>query len=726
MTAKESKDSGTRSRLAWAAAYLAAALLLATAMGLAWWHEQHRPWQAEVAALNRLKARRLAARLVSHGMPAPAARARAAALADRKPELIELVPTATGRVERCLTCHQDIEPVGPSHPPEAIGCVACHGGQGAGLTKEAAHRGLLGRNPSALPSARASCGGRGALAGRCHAGRELPAADMVYRVRRTIMATMTGVITSLRVAWLAQPDLSARLAARAVDDPRRPSPPPAGTVPALLAMPGGPPPMTDFAHLAGEQWRKFCARCHLNAQRPAGLSAHGAGCAACHGRRAPDGRYHGQDLCIDPDQPGHAREHRLFHTPAEDNCRRCHNRSGRLGLSYRGEMEDESGAVPWHDANPRYTQSGGRGVRRLLPDVHAEKGMSCIDCHTASEIMGDGRLYGRMRFATEIRCASCHGGPDGPPLLGQADAATRYEASFGPLKGAAPLKEGERLALSAKGRPLANLRAGEKGLVLHLRSRPGKTLVCPRVDNDPRHNLPGHRRLACQACHSRWTPQCYGCHDYRRPDGKMWDFAAGRPTPGSWRETRDLYRFRGSVLAMAGDGRIRPFVPGCQVALTVQDRTGRPQGKALRVARGGPAGSGLVMTPISPHTTRSEVRPCEDCHGSRRALGLGGGPVLPGRAAAVARSDLSALDRGADWDALTNGRGDWLMGTTHQGARPLSRQELARVLRFGACLPCHRRPDDKVVLDPRRAYARIAPGGDLHQRHRLDVERALR
>lgn len=726
MTAKESKDTDPRRRLAWAAAYLVAAVVLAGAMGLVWWHEQHRPWQAEVAALNRLKAARLAERLTAAGMPAERARARAAALAGREPELIEIVPSATGRVERCLTCHEGIESIGSSHPPEAIGCVACHGGQGAGLTKKAAHRGLLGRNPSRLATVGASCGGRGALAGRCHAGRELPAADMVYRVPRTIMATMTGVITSLRVSWLAQPDFGARLAARAVDDPRRPSPPPAGTVPALLAVPGGPPPVMDFAHLADEHWRKFCARCHLNAQRPSGLSAHGAGCAACHGRRVPDGRYHGQDLCIDPDQPGHAFDHRLSPAPDEDNCRRCHNRSGRLGLNFRGEMEQGRGATPWPDANPRYTLSGGRGVRRLLPDVHAQKGMSCIDCHTPFEIMGDGRLYGRMRHATEIRCETCHGGPDGPPAYGPPDPAARYQATYGPLKKAPKLTASARLAISAKGRPLPNLRAGDKGLTLFLRSKPGQSLVCPRIDADPRHNLPGHRRLACQACHSRWTPQCYGCHDYRRQKGAMWDFAAGRPTPGSWEETRDLYRFLGSVLGVDGRGQVRPFVPGCQVALTVQDKSGRPAGGALRVAKGGAAGGGLVMTPISPHTTRTEVRPCEDCHQRGRALGLGGGPAPLNRPAGIALSDLSALGRRADWDAMTDGAGNALMDSTHEGARPLNRDELAKVLRFGACLPCHRRPSDPVLADPARAYARIAPGGDLHARHQQDVERALR
>lgn len=730
MTPSESKPSapaGPWRKPTWAVAYALAALALAGALLLAWRLESHRPWHEEVTAINQRRAALARERLLADGVEPGLAAAQAANIAAQTPTVKEIVPAFTGKPERCLTCHQGIAQISPSHPVEAVGCVVCHGGQGLALTKVEAHRGLLGRNPSDLATARASCGGGPDLAGRCHAGREEPAANLVERVERTIMATMTGVITSLRVTWGAQADFTARYATAAISDPGLPQPPPAGALPALLALPGGPPREPTMPGLADDHWRKFCARCHLRAQREAGPSVHGAGCAACHGSRAEDGRYHGGDASLNRDEPGHAARHELIATPKEEACRRCHNRSARIGLNYQGWMEDESGRAPWRGANPLYTLSGGRGVRRLLPDAHAEKGLSCIDCHTGREIMGDHRIYGRMRYQTEIRCATCHGAAGKPPVFGPADGAARYETAYGPLRDAPKLTAEGQVGLTAKGRSLAALRPGEKGALLHLRSQAGPPRLCTDISRDAKHALPGHQRLACQACHSRWTPQCYGCHDYRLAGGKLWDYAAGEPTPGGWHETRDLYRFLEPVLAVDSRGLITTFVPGCQVALSLVDKDGAPEpGRSREILRQGPAGNGIVMTPIAAHTTRREVRPCEDCHANPRALGLGWGPRPLGKMASQPLSDLSGFAWPVDWTALVDEQGRALQGMSHQGARPLHRAEIAKVLRFARCLPCHRKPEDPVLKDPARAYARIAPGGDLYAKHQAQEAKALK
>lgn len=728
MAGGESKAPRKPGRLAWPLAFALAAAALCASLLLAWWSQGHRPWQQEVAAINQARGQMLKKQMLAAGLDPARAALRARQVASEPPRVVEVAPSAFGRPERCLTCHQGLEQISPSHPVEAVGCVACHGGQGLALTKNEAHRGLInGRNPSDLASARASCGGREAAAGRCHAERGEPAADMVYRVERTIMATMTGVITSLRVAWGAQNTFTAQLATAAVSDPRRPTPPPPHTLASLLMMPAGPPAGPNPAQVAGEQWNKFCARCHLRASRPSGLSVHGQGCAACHGSRSPSGRYQGQDAALDREEGGHAAYHRLHETPPEDNCLRCHNRSGRLGLNYRGWVEDENGRTPWPQGRPSHALSGGRGVHQLLPDVHRAKGMACVDCHSGREIMGDGRLYGRMRFQTEVTCATCHGGPAGPPRLGPPDGHARYEAAYGSLKRGPALAEGEPLVLSAKQRPLSNLRVRGGKLVLLSRSQPGKVHPLPLVGADPRHRLPGHQRLACQACHSRWTPQCYGCHDYRQPGGAMWSYAAKQATPGHWEESRDQYRFSDPVLGVDGSGKVRPFVPGCQVVYTALGDMGQPlNGHALQVIKPGLVGSGIVSTPISPHTTRTEVRPCEACHLSGKALGLGAGPRPLGSLTAIPLADLRAVGLSADWEALVDQQGRPLQGQTHQGARPLNPQELRRVLAFGRCLPCHRQPEDPVLADPAKAWRRISPGGDLEAKHKLMEAKALR
>ncbi|MCB2226348.1 MAG: hypothetical protein KQH53_06680 [Desulfarculaceae bacterium] len=722
MAGGESKSSHK-----WAWAFALAAAALCAVLGLAWYAQMHRPWHQEVRAINERRALQLQDRLVAAGMAPRRAAERAREVAEQPPRVIEVVPTAFGQPERCLTCHQGLKQISPSHPVEAMGCVACHGGQGLALTKDEAHRGLMGRNPSRLGTARASCGGRGAAAGRCHAGRGDPAANMVYRVERTIMATMTGVLTSLRVAWGAQDDYTARVATAAISDPRRPVPPPALTLASLVRVPGGPPVGPLPKQVADEQWNKFCARCHLRAERQAGMSAHGKGCAACHGQRDNSGRYLGLDATVNHDEAGHAAYHQLHETPPEENCRRCHNRSGRLGLNYQGWVEDENGRTPWSEGDPKVKLSGGRGVHTLLPDAHAAAGMSCIDCHSGREIMGDGRLYGRMRYQTEITCATCHGDAAGPPRLGPPDAYARYEAAYGPLNKGPVLDERARLALSAKGRPLLNLRQEDGKLVLYSRSKPGKKHPVPLVGQDARHRQPGHQRLACQACHSRWTPQCYGCHDYRKPGGLMWSYDTHKHTKGTWQESRDLYRFVDPLLAIGGGGLIKPFVPGCQVVYTALDGERVPlPGLELKVPKPRLIGSGIVMTPIAPHTTRKEVRPCEACHLSGKALGLGGGPRPLGSLAALPLADLRAVGQTADWDALVDNEGQPLQSSTHQGARPLNKQEIAKVIAFGRCLPCHRKPDDPVLADPAKAWQRIGPHGDLKAKHRAWERKALR
>ena len=89
-------------------------------------------------------------------------RAQVEALRRTPLRIKEIRPALTGRVERCLTCHDGIEEISPSHPVDAFGCVTCHGGDGRGVTVEIAHRGLIGgRNPSDLAVieqiGRASC-----------------------------------------------------------------------------------------------------------------------------------------------------------------------------------------------------------------------------------------------------------------------------------------------------------------------------------------------------------------------------------------------------------------------------------------------------------------------------------------------------------------------------------------------------------------------------------------
>jgi len=75
------------------------------------------------------------------------------------------------------------------------------------------------------------------------------------------------------------------------------------------------------------------------------------------------------------------------HIPTSQ-CARCHNRSGRIGLSYQGLMESDRYGTPFQEGRFNKTRlSALRSVIHMVPDIHFEKGMHCIDCHTSWDVM---------------------------------------------------------------------------------------------------------------------------------------------------------------------------------------------------------------------------------------------------------------------------------------------------------------------------------------------------
>jgi len=646
-------------------------------------------------------------------------RARVEALRRTPLRIKEIRPALTGRVERCLTCHDGIEEISPSHPVDAFGCVTCHGGDGRGVTVEIAHRGLIGgRNPSDLAVIDQTCAKPG---GQCHAGRTFSVQNSADRVRSGVMATMSGVIAGLRYSWAAQPSSIARYASVGVKASR------GGTdnriaglltIPLMSPIPGiNPTDARGFSiqfsgEAADDQWRKFCARCHLWSKREEGPSAHSSGCAACHALYNTNATYEGMDPTLPKDKPGYARQHRLTtHVPVEQ-CLRCHNRSGRIGLSYTGLQEADGYGTPYRQGRPDLAAlSGGRDVRRLVPDVHFEKGLACVDCHTGNDVMGDGRIYSHMRDQVEIRCTDCHGTPNDPPptrLQGPEDEEALWRARTLKLSGI----EGKEVGLTQRGTPLLNLWK-ENGRMILQGKLDQKEHPCPVITGSVTHRIPGHGpdRMECSACHTRWAPQCYGCHDYRRQGEPMLDSMLGIETAGMWQETRDYYRFEKPVLGVSSRGRVSVFMPGCQVVYTELGPDNQPvPGRDKMVFRGPGFGHGIISTPISPHATRAEVRSCRECHADPKTLGLGQGFFTAGRDwdenffTSLVKPEINPM--GFAWETLTDPRGRPLAASTHPGARPFNQEELKRILRVAPCLPCHGRYDDPIWENPREAFER--------------------
>ncbi|MBI5571821.1 MAG: hypothetical protein HY914_17900 [Desulfomonile tiedjei] len=622
-----------------------------------------------------------------------------AALKKKVPEIIEIKPFG-GRLppERCLTCHEGIEDLSASHPNSVFGCVMCHGGNGPDLTVAGAHRGLRGgKNPARLDLAEVSCGSSKAVVGSCHSERAHPLLNRVENVPRALMATNAGIIGTLRFQWGLSEDSTSPYAIRSVSDGRT-------TLHSIPAESG----LGGDADYAASHFRKFCAACHLWSPRHREKMGRQEGCPACHAPYNEGGLYRGGDPTIKRDEPGHATSHTITNRIPDEQCRNCHNRSARTGLNYHGQMESSQDGTPLVQGgeNPE-TLSDDRFFWKLVPDVHHEKGMGCIDCHTGQDTMGDGTVYRHMKDQIEIRCEDCHGASGLPPRTMKASA---HDPLVQTLMRSSPflkLTEGDTILQTSKGRPLPHVRLTEKGFSLTSKLSGKEHPVRVITGKRDAHAIAGHGRLECDACHSAWSPQCYGCHQVLDFGHQGTDHVTGKNTDGRWAEGRGFFRFDRHIYGINSLGKVGILVPGCQVWNTVIDARGNVVGdydsKIMQLKNGR---SSIAMAPTHPHTTRTEVPRCIDCHLDPKALGLGDGRLTREAGSnklhvePIYDSASSGLNIPYPIDAVVDTEGTILQGTSHKLSRGFNREELAKIVGIAPCLPCHDRYTDPVWQKP--------------------------
>ncbi len=641
------------------------------------------------------------------------------------------VPTVLNRREGCLYCHRDTTGLSASHRPDGVGCASCHAGSPFSLDKAVAHRGMV-RVPGNLGDARRSCG-----LTACHPG-------VPERVQASIMSTMSGVISVDRAVFGE--------AASTRND---------------LASLGHTP--------ADSHLRQLCASCHLGAPKiafgPIAQRSRGGGCNACHlaysnQARQALGRYMGETHGgTSADRSGAARP-RLVHpdiTLAIDNdrCFGCHSRSGRISTSYEGWQEQSPGAAASDfglaasdlpKPGTRREESRGRLLddgRRFVfvqADVHSEKGMLCVDCHNAREVMGDGATHTRKSEHVRIACEDCHAArvrtlpierldSESRRILavtGQPGGASRWKRPWGRSSDPQGLRgpEGPR---DTTGSYVVATRAGlDAFLNTFLDERGNPALVSKKTGERLPLRAPapacieggGHARLSCASCHTSWTPTCVRCHTAFTPAASGYDHLTGNETKGAWVEDGSDYRASAPTLGVrviqAGDRSrevVDTFAPG--MILSIQ-RPGAPNSFERLYAR------------TVPHTTSKGSRSCESCHNDPVSLGYGRGRLefratdsnaASPAASASARIQVARNPRRGRWvftpegqlspydrlpaDAWTgflrSGAGN---GSTRQDVRPFTADEQKQILMAGACLTCHR-GDSRVMTDAIRDFRAV-------------------
>ena len=548
-------------------------------------------------------------------------------------------PERTGtRIERCLICHDspDESPGGP-HDAAALGCSSCHLGNNLAFDRDRAHRGME-PHPGALATVWQSCGQSG-----CHE-RE------AGRVLDSLMATARGIVAVDRwiFAELDSPD--GHQSMREVLASTDPSP--------------------AESHLG-----KLCGGCHLHAttdNRDDAIHTVGEGCGACHVSKA--------------DSLGH--HSRVDSRIADERCLGCHSRSGRIALSYPGRAEIEADQLD--ECEQPVTLHDGRKACQLTPDVHHDKGLTCIDCHLHTDLMGDGGGHLHKEEQVEITCEACHDPRDDAELEWHEvdDAISTVILRMNEQR----RPGGEQVRRGRRGTPLWSLRPTASGWEM-IGKVSGTTVAVTATPADANHTLAGHRRLTCTACHSTWAPTCTTCHTEFDDRGQQWSFAAAAVTRGGWKETSSGYSWGPPTLAVTTDDHIVPAIPG--MVMTMRSSPGKTTSHRL-------------YAQIDPHTTRREARSCDSCHRSSTALGLGQGELdlrvePPTFKPSNPEPDDPALarDRWTELGAETAAQG------TRRGLRSLDAEEQSRVLRVGQCTPCHPRADDAIYADFATARLRM-------------------
>lgn len=548
-----------------------------------------------------------------------------------------LAVTTAGFVEMCLSCHPETK-LDTAHDAKVVGCSPCHLGDPMSIDKMQAHKGMA-KNPGDLRVVEKTCGIEA-----CHP------AD-IKKVKNSLMATNRGILATLLYYWGEADNQNGDY-----------------SIEKLLE--------SGENSLAIDYFRKLCASCHLWKQKyadpeaPLFFQEKGGGCSACH-FVMPEGMsattvtsFEESDYVPRGEDEKKLKPHPfIIKKVPDDNCIRCHNRSGRIGLSYAGKYEAEGYGTPYEEGEHSSKQlAGGRFYLELAEDIHHKKGMSCIDCHTRDEIMGDGTSYAHYEEQLEISCEMCHS---------------------------------EKPGTTRKNKPVNNITLKNQNYILT-----GKNDGKERPLNLPKPDVctySGHKRLTCESCHSTWVPQCYGCHVKKDDRETHLDKLTLEETPGWWDEGRSYIRYEKPMLGIWGE-KIVIVTPGCQDVVTLIDKEGNISGGFNR----------FTMAAINPHTTQTKGRTCKDCHSSPKTVGLGEGTVTKENGT----WNFYPVDQGIDTmegrtvglDAFVTIEGKPLQRGSRKDLRPFNKEELERILRVGLCLNCHTSYDDPVYknYDPKR------------------------
>ncbi|MDP2335667.1 MAG: hypothetical protein Q8N05_04290 [Bacteroidota bacterium] len=544
--------------------------------------------------------------------------------------------------EGCLVCHSSVKGLSESHNPSVMGCVACHKGDPYSSNKSLAHRNLI-LVPGNFSNVSQTCGAQ-----NCHP-------DIANRMQKSLMTTQSGIIAVDKFVFGETTSLNDTFHIK------------------------------NLGHSAADtHLRNLCAGCHLGMEKIKTGNAEwlerGGGCNACHLHYSEQATESMKRM-----QTGNAVLTGEIHPTIDiqvsnDRCLSCHSRSGRISLSYEGWNETSEGTELNSLAKSKVLPDK-RVLEFVQADIHHQRGMACIDCHSSYDLMGDGKHHAHKEDAVSVQCRDCH-------PTEKVNAITISSLPDKESQMIAWLRKADpkiRLVLTSKNnQPLLNTRIDSLDRIFLTGKLDGKDhLSKPAAPVCTKGK--GHSRLSCEACHTAWVPQCIGCHNSYEKETSGFDMLNGKTTKSTWVEFAGKNLAEPPVLGInAATNQVVTAMPGMVMSI---DQESFAKGKGQRFHR--------LYAPTSGHTTQRVGRSCKSCHNDPLAIGFGRGDLIyrvsrkTGSWTFAPRFTLNEYDQLPEdaWTGfLKEAKAPYSTRTT---LRPFSVTEQKRILQVGSCLSCH-------------------------------------
>ena len=547
------------------------------------------------------------------------------------------------KTEGCLLCHSSMTGLSESHNPAVIGCFACHKGDPFTSDKTTAHRKMI-KVPGNFSNVQQTCGTQ-----NCHQ-------EITGRMLNSLMTTQSGIIGIDKFVFGEATSLNDSFQIK------------------------------NLGHSAADtHLRNLCASCHLGNEKTKTGNAEwlerGGGCNACHLHYSDQATESMKRMQSKTSATAKEIHPTIDIQVSNDRCLSCHSRSGRISLSYEGWNETGEGTKLNPTAKSKVLPDK-RVLEFIQSDIHHERGMACIDCHSSYDLMGDGKHHAHKEDAVSVQCKDCH-------TAGKVNAITISSLPDKESQMIAWLRKSDskiRVVVTAKkNQPLMNTRVDSLNRIFLTDKLNGKI-----HESKPQASIctkgKGHSRLTCEACHTAWVPQCIGCHNSYENETPGFDLLTNKTTKSTWVEFAGQNMAEPPVLGVntTKEEKVVTAMPG--MVMTIDKETfAKGKGKSFH----------RLYAPASGHTTQRKGRSCKSCHNDPLAIGFGRGELiyqvsgLTGRWSFASRFAVNENDHLPE-DAWTGFLQEATKpNSTRTTLRPFSVTEQKRILVVGSCLTCH-------------------------------------